>query len=156
MSIALTLQRYLASRHIDYCVVAHQTTLSSKHTAGACRIPADHLAKGVVLRTGEGYVLAVLPASHRLKREDLKRRFGKRCAFATEHELDQLFPDCAHGAVPAVGECYGLDVMVDESLYDPPDVYFEGGDHTTVVRISQAQFARLTENALHGYFTTRA
>jgi Ala-tRNA(Pro) deacylase len=156
MSIAPTLQRYLASQHIDYDLVAHQATLSSMHTAGACQIPADRLAKGVVLRTGEGYVLAVLPACHRLRRSDLTGRFGKACALATEHELDQLFPDCVHGAVPAIGECYGLDVIVEDRMRDAPEVYFEAGDHATLVHLSQMQFARLTAHAPHGHFTSAA
>jgi Ala-tRNA(Pro) deacylase len=156
VSIAPTLQRYLTNRHINYDLVAHQATMSSMHTAGACRIPADRLAKAVVLRTGDGYMLAVLPASHRIRRSDLKARFGSDCALATEHELDQLFPDCAHGAIPAVGECYGLDVVIEDSMRDPPDVYFESGDHATVVHMSQEQYARLTADAPHGCFTTSA
>jgi Ala-tRNA(Pro) deacylase len=75
---------------------------------------------------------------------------------ATEQELDQLFEDCAQGAIPAIGECYGLDVIVEASICDPPDVYFEGGDHTTLVRISQAQFAQLSENARFAHFARRS
>jgi len=154
VSIAPILQRYLASRHIDYDLIAHELTLSSAGTAGACHIPADRLAKGVVLRTGDGYVLAVLPACHRLCRGHLRARFGRDCALATEHELGQLFPDCVHGAVPPVGECYGLDVILDDSVREQPEIYFEGGDHATLVHMTQPQFARLTGNAPHGCFTT--
>jgi Ala-tRNA(Pro) deacylase len=154
VSIAQTLQKYLARQHVDYDLVAHAATLSSSATAGACRIPPDRLAKGVVLRTGDGYVLAVLPACHRLRCGNLRARFGKDCALATEHELDQLFSDCAHGAVPPVGECYGLDVILDDSMREQPEIYFEGGDHATLVHMSQRHFARLTANAPHGCFTT--
>jgi Ala-tRNA(Pro) deacylase len=154
VSIAATLQKYLASRHVEYDLVVHAATLSSSATAGACRIPPDRLAKGVVLRTGDGYVLAVLLACHRLRRGNLRASFGKDCALATEHELDQLFPDCARGAVPPVGECYGLDVILDDSMCEQSEIYFEGGDHATLVHMSQRQFARLTANAPHGCFTT--
>jgi Ala-tRNA(Pro) deacylase len=155
MPIAPTLGHYLANRHVDYDLVAHQATASSLHTAGTCDIPADRLAKGVVLRAGDGYVLVVLPASHRISRGDLKARFGRDCEFATEHELDQLFPDCAHGAVPPLGDCYGLDVLVEDSMREPPEIYFEAGDHATLVHMSQAQFERLTAHAPHGCFTAR-
>ena len=47
------------------------------------------------------------------------------------------FTDCAHGAVPAIGECYGLDVIVDETIDKQPEIYFEGGDHTTLVRMTR-------------------
>jgi Ala-tRNA(Pro) deacylase len=156
MSIALTLQEFLARKHITYDLVAHPTTMSSMPTAEACHIPAECLAKGVVLRTANGYVLAVLPASHRIRRADLKGQLGEDFALATEHELDQLFRDCAHGAIPAVGECYGLDVLVEDSIREQPHIYLEGGDHTTVVHVSQAQFAELMANARHGCFATQA
>jgi Ala-tRNA(Pro) deacylase len=156
MSIAPTLRTYLASKHIDYDLVEHRATDSSERTAAECRIPADRLAKGVVLRTSEGYMLAVLPASCRLRHEDLKGAFGRDCTLASEHELDQLFPDCAHGAVPPFGESYGLDVLVDDRLTEQPDVYLESGDHATLVHMSQAQFVKLMANARHGSFADRA
>ena len=65
MPIATILQQHLASKHIEYDLVPHRATMSSIDTAEACGVPAQCLAKGVVLRTGEGYILVVLPASIR-------------------------------------------------------------------------------------------
>jgi Ala-tRNA(Pro) deacylase len=152
MSIAPTLQLYLDRKHVQYDLVAHAATMASMPTADACHIPADRLVKGVVLRTRESYVLAILPASRHIHHTGVKERLGEEFALATERELDQLFEDCAHGAIPPIGECYGLDVLVDDSIREQPDIYFEGGDHTTVVHMSQAQFARLTGDAPHGHF----
>jgi Ala-tRNA(Pro) deacylase len=72
---------------------------------------------------------------------------------ATEDEIAQLFRDCARGAVPAIGECYGLEVIVDDSIDTQPDVYMEGGDHTTVIHMDRGQFARMSMNAQHGRFS---
>ena len=72
---------------------------------------------------------------------------------ADESEIKPLFPDCALGAVPAIGECYDLDVIVDDSIQEQPDVYLEGGDHTTLIHISQAQFVRLMSGARRGRFS---
>jgi Ala-tRNA(Pro) deacylase len=152
MTISTTLQQHLAQKHIEYDLVRHPATASSMPTAEACHVSGDRLAKGVVVRTQDGYVLAVLPASHRISQEDLKKQLGQEFTLATEDELDQLFRDCARGAVPAVGECYGLDVVVEDSIREQPEVYFEAGDHSTVVHVSQAQFAQLTKNAPHGRF----
>jgi Ala-tRNA(Pro) deacylase len=163
MAIAQTLEQHLAAKHIEYDLVPHPATMSSMRTAKACHVPARCLAKAVVLRMGDRflrrgdrYVLAVLPASHYFQRADLKRQLGGGFALATERELDKLFPDCAHGAIPPVGECYGLNIVVDDSIREQPDIYFEGGDHTTLVHVSQAQFARLTVHAPQGRFSTHA
>ena len=154
MPIAPTLQKFLTRKHIDYELVAHTAPMAAMPTATACRIAADALAKAVVLRTGNGYVLAVLPASHRIRHAELKQTLGEDFDLATEHELDQLFEDCAHGAIPPIGECYGLDVVVEDTIREQPDVYVEGGDHLTVEHMSQAQFTRLTADAPHGHFAT--
>jgi Ala-tRNA(Pro) deacylase len=156
MPIATILQQHLVSKHIEYDLVPHPATMSSMDTAQACGILPDCLAKGVVLRTGEGYILAVLPASNQIQRADLRRQLGQDFTFASEQELGQLFSDCAPGAVPPVGVCYGLDVVVEDSIHEQPDVYFEGGDHTTVVHVSQAQFAQLIEHGPHCRFGTHA
>lgn len=153
MAIAATLQRYLASKHVKYDLVPHPETMSSMRTAKACHVPPHCLAKGVVVRTGDSYVLAVLPASHQIQRAELERQLGGSFAFAGEREIDKLFADCAHGAIPALGECYGLNILVEDSIREQPEVYFEGGNHTTLVHVSKAQFARLTGYAPHGRFS---
>jgi Ala-tRNA(Pro) deacylase len=152
MSIAAKLLKHLNRKQIVFDVAQHRTTYNAMSSAESCRISPDFIAKGVVLRTSEGYTLAVLPASQRISRSRLQSVLGEACLLATENELDQLFEDCAHGAIPPIGECYGLDVVVEASICDPPDIYFEGGDHATLVHISQKQFAQLTKNARFAHF----
>jgi Ala-tRNA(Pro) deacylase len=72
---------------------------------------------------------------------------------ADERDLGRLFQDCAPGAVPPIGECYGLDVIVDDSIQQQPEVYLESGDHETLVHMSQTQFARVMAQAQHGRFS---
>ncbi|MEP9399461.1 YbaK/EbsC family protein [Mesorhizobium sp. KR2-14] len=153
MTLALTLQAFLERKCIEYDLVEHRPTSSSISTARACRIPAGALAKAVVLRGRDGYFLAILPASRRLQFDGLKALFGEGLTLATELELDQLITDCTRGAVPAVGECYGLDVIIEDKVLQQPEVYFEGGDHATLVHMRQAQFARLTGKVRHGRFS---
>jgi Ala-tRNA(Pro) deacylase len=156
MSIAPTLQRYLVEQNIQYDVVAHEPTMSSTRTAEACKISGNCLAKGIVLRrSSSDYMLAVLPASHHIHLADLRNQFGDNVQMAKEAEIDPLFPDCAHGAVPAVGQCYGLPLLVDDNLETPPQVYMEAGDHETLIRMSHAQFVHLTAGARHGRFSEK-
>ncbi len=155
MSIAPTLQRYLAVENIQYDLLPHESTMSSTRTAEACRISGDCLAKGIVLRRDGSYLLAVLPASHHLRLADLKNQLGDDVEMAKETEIYQLFPDCVHGAVPPVGRCYGLPLVVDDSIEAAPQIYMEAGDHETLLRINHAQFARLTADARHGRFSDK-
>ena len=153
MSIAPTLQKYLTAENIQYEEIPHELTMSSTRTAEACHISGDCLAKGIVLRRDGGYMVAVMPASNHLRLSELRTKLGENVEMADETEIDQLFRDCAHGAVPAVAKCYGLDLIVDDSIEEQPEIYMEAGDHQTLLHLSHAQFARLTANALHGRFS---
>ena len=153
MAIAPTFQKYLATKNVLYDIVAHEPTMSSMRTAEACRISGDRIAKGVVLRDEYGYVLAILPASHHIRLDDLRTQLGLDVELAAEYEIEELFDDCLPGAIPPAGECYGLDTMIDDSIEELPEVYLEGGDHETLVHMSHAQFASLTATARHGCFS---
>jgi Ala-tRNA(Pro) deacylase len=148
MSIAPTLAKYL-DQNVAYDVVSHAPTMSSMRTAEACHIPGNCLAKAVVLRSDGRYLLAVLSASRRVGLTELKAQLGPGVELAEEDEIGRLFQDCARGAVPPVGECYGLDMIIDESVDRQPEIYFEAGDHMTLVHMTRAQFALLTAEARH-------
>ena len=83
-----------------------------------------------------------------------ERQLGFDVVLANEHEVEDLFEDCSPGAIPPIGECYGLDVVVDESVVDQPEVYLEAGDHETLVHLRRDQFARLMETARRERFST--
>jgi Ala-tRNA(Pro) deacylase len=153
MSIAPTLQKYLNDQHVEYDMLPHERTLSSLRTAEASHISGDCIAKGVVLRDGGGYMLAVLPASHHIRLADLQQQFGDGVEIAKEPEVEELFSDCERGAIPPIGSCYGLGMIVDESIERQPDVYLEAGDHATLIHMRQDQFAKLTGEARHGRFS---
>ena len=78
MAISPTFQRYLATKNIVYDIVVHEPTKSAMRTAEACRVSGDRVAKAVVLRDEYGYVLAILPASHQIRLDDLRRQLGLR------------------------------------------------------------------------------
>ncbi|MPZ37650.1 MAG: hypothetical protein GEU95_06230 [Rhizobiales bacterium] len=152
MAIAPTLQKYL-DRNVVYDVITHEPTVTSGRTAQACHVSGDQLAKAIVLRRNGNYLLAVVPASHHIRVTDLKSQLGDDVDLADEKELKRLFPDCVPGAVPAVGQCYDLDVIIDDSIQQPADVYLEGGDHMTLIHLTQAEFARLMADARHFRFS---
>jgi Ala-tRNA(Pro) deacylase len=152
MAIAPTLQKYL-DQNVTYRVIPHEPTMSSMRTAEICHISGDCLAKGIVLRHDGGYVLAVLPATHHIRLPELRAQLGQDVELASEGEIAGLFKDCANGAVPPVGDCYALDVIVDDSIEAQPEVYMEGGDHATLISMDHAQFAQLTAEARHARFS---
>jgi Ala-tRNA(Pro) deacylase len=150
MGIATTVRDYLDEAGVDYQLVHHDYTPNSRLAADAAHVPPDQLAKPVLLEDDRGYVVAVVPASRRVELLSLERHLGRRLVLATERDVQDVFSDCSHGAMPAVGQAYGIDVVWDDCLAACPDVYFEAGDHTDLVRMSGKEFTFLMGRRPHG------
>jgi Ala-tRNA(Pro) deacylase len=75
---------------------------------------------------------------------------------APENEITKLFDDCEFGAIPPAGAAYGLAVIIDESVVNLPDVYFEGDDHATLVHLTGDAFRRLMKDASRSRFSHHA
>ncbi|MGO9392006.1 aminoacyl-tRNA deacylase, partial [Rhodoblastus sp.] len=91
MPVAAKLQKYLARKQIRFDIMEHRPTNDTLSTAEASHVSPDCLVKAVVVRSHEGYLLAVLPASQRISLSRLQLALGQPYALATERELDQLF-----------------------------------------------------------------
>lgn len=155
MGIAITLKQYLDDHHVAYDVLAHNRTSTSSQTAEASHISRDCLAKGVVLKSASGYLLAVVPASSQVRLHEVGRSLDRPIVgLASEEEIAWLFPDCHLGAIPAIAAGYGLETVVDGSLEGKRDIYFEGGDHQSLVHMSGGEFYKLVEAMPHGHFST--
>jgi Ala-tRNA(Pro) deacylase len=148
MAIPASVHDYLAREGVPYQVIAHAATRDASRTAQAARVPGDRLAKSVILEDDNGYVMAIIPASHRLDLQAIRRELSRELVLASEHELGHLFEDCEPGAVPPLGQAYGIDVVVDRNLADTPDIYFEAGDHLSLIHVSGQDFRRLMADSL--------
>ena len=155
MGIAMKLSDYLKANGVQYEVVNHSHSGNSMQTAKASNVPAHCLAKAVVLEDDTHAVMAVLPASRRLQLRELQASNGRALRLATEAELKYLFNDCEPGAVPPVGAVYGIETVWDDSLMEQPEIYFEAGDHETLVHMKTRDFIGLMKGARHMPFSSR-
>lgn len=153
MSIARRVLDHLATQRVEYDVVAHPPAWSSQETAAKAHIPGQCLAKSVVLEDDAGYLLAVIPADSHVDLALLHHMTHRRLGLASEYELAALFDDCDLGAIPPLGTLYGLETLVDDSLAEQPDVYFEAGDHEQLIHVSAEVFDTLTSGAGHSSFS---
>lgn len=155
MTIAPRLRHQLDELKVEYELMEHGPTRSAMQNAQACQLPPGQIAKAVLLDTPRDHLLAVLPSDRRIALAELRREVGGKPSLADESEVASIFDDCAIGAVPPLGHGYGIATIVDDSLARQPDVYFEGGDHVSLVHVSGKDFARMMRPALHGSFSER-
>jgi Ala-tRNA(Pro) deacylase len=152
MSIAPQLRQFLDEAKADYDIVDHRPTQSALDSARSANIPAQCVAKAVLLDTAEDdHLLAIVPADRKVELSELRSELGAKPRLASEAEIGKLFRDCEVGAVPPFG--YGVTTIVDDSIDQQPDVYFEGGDHKSLIHMTRGEFTRLTSDARHGQFS---
>jgi Ala-tRNA(Pro) deacylase len=150
MTMSASVQNCLAREGVHYDMIAHERTRDSNHTAQAAHIPGDRLAKCVMLEDDKGYLMAVIPASRKVDLGAVHRQLNRALGLVTDRELVELFKDCEPGALPPLGLAYGIDAILDQSLVDAPDIYFEAGDHQALVHVSGSEFLKLMAKAPRG------
>ena len=147
MTVATKLKAHLEANAIDYALVPHRHTDSSITSASAAHVPSERLAKGVIVEDGDTYLMVVVPANQHVHLGRLHRHLGREVGLATESQVAELFPDCDLGAIPPLGAVYGFNTLVDPALLDHPEVYFESGDHESLVKVGGEQFRALLADA---------
>lgn len=154
MAIAPRLKDYLDRSGVDYEIVTHPRALSMMTAAKSAALSGECVAKSILLKDDGGYLLAVVPASHHVDLRELCHALNRDLVLAGEDNLPTLFGDCELGAIPPFGTPYELATVVDDSLAEASDLYFEAGDHCTLVHVSNADFRRLTADADHRKFSS--
>ena len=153
MTIAKRLKAHLEAEGVAYETIDHPRTATASETAQAAHIPGSRLAKTVVLHLETGPVLAVVPSSHRVDLSELQNLLDRRLGLASETEIGELFDDCELGAAPPVGSAYSVPTVLDRSLSGLDRVWFEGGDHRSLISVAGADFDRLMRGARQGGFS---
>lgn len=149
MAIAKTLKSYLERHGVDYELIGHQPSSTLLEAAHSAQVPGDQVAKAVVLEDEDGYVVAVVPSTNRIDFQWISMSLDRPLELAEEYELPTLFKDCELGAVPALSNAYGLDVIWDDQLGGHADIYVEAGDHEHLIHIKGEAFSKLMAKLPH-------
>jgi Ala-tRNA(Pro) deacylase len=144
MSISHALKEYLDREHAHYEVLSHPEAFRAVAIAQTLHTPEKEMAKVVIVKVDEQFVMTVLPASSQVDFHRLKDVFmTNHVRLATEEEFKDLFPDCKLGAMPPFGTLYGLPVFVDQLLTEDDTIVFQAGTHSEAIRMRYMDFAAL-------------
>ena len=151
----MRLDEFLSNQHVPFRRLHHQPAYTANRVAQALHVPGREVAKSVLVSTGHGFVLAVLPATHRVDLERLRQDLGEeRVGLATENEMERLFPDCERGAMPPFGSLYQLPTLIDESLAEDEEIVFEAQDHQEAIAMAYRDYVAV-EHPRMGHFAER-
>jgi Ala-tRNA(Pro) deacylase len=139
-----SLREYLDKHGIKYIVISHSIAYTAQGVAALAHIPGKELAKTVIVKIDGKPAMAVVPASFHVDLRQLKKVSGANSVeLATEDEFRDFFPECETGAMPPLGNLYGLDVFADESLARDKEIAFNAGSHRELIRLAWEDFEKL-------------
>jgi Ala-tRNA(Pro) deacylase len=135
-----TIKNYLDERGIPFRAAAHPAGVTAQEIAQRAHISGKRFGKTIVLKQGDRFLMAVVPADERVDLDALRDLIGPGLELATEAEMQALFPDCEAGAMPPLGGLYGMPVVADACLTKQHTVTVNGGTHTDVIELDWDDF----------------
>lgn len=137
-------EQYLTNQRVWFELIKHRPTYTAQTTARALHAEASEVAKSVMLKAGDRWVLALVPAGSTVSLSGLREQLNVAdIVLVHEGEIQKKFPDCELGALPPFGSQYGMTTIVDEALSTKPEIIFEGNTHIEAIRMRFADYVKL-------------
>ena len=134
---------HLSEQRVPFETLVHPPAFTAQKRAKYLGVPGASVAKGVLLAGPEGYLLAVLPATHHIDTQAVVEVLGGPVRIADADEIDTVFRDCERGVVEPFGSLYGLPTLLDDSIPADSWIVIEAHTHEADIRICCRDFERL-------------
>lgn len=140
------MKAYLRHHHVEFDVQRHPAAYTTQDVAAAEHLPGNQMAKVVMVVADGKLTMLVVPVSHRIDEERAASALNaQEVRLAGEDEFTATFLDCDVGAMPPIGNLYGVPVYVDRELAETETITFRAGTHTATISLKYADFARVVK-----------
>lgn len=142
MSISKPLEKYLKQSKVKYEVVPHKKVFTVYDLAQTLRLKLESVAKTLLVKVDQRYVLVVVPAHYRLDFGKLKKVLkARKVDIAREKDMEKF--KVKPGAMMPFGAIHKLDLVADKSLMKAKEALFSAGSFTESVRMKLKDYVRL-------------
>jgi Ala-tRNA(Pro) deacylase len=147
-SVFERLEERLRAGGVAFTVLRHEPVYTSEQAAAVRGVSLASGAKALVLKAGEAFVMAVVPADRKLDSKKARAALGtKSIRFASREEVEQL-TGLQPGSIPPFGSLFGLPAWCDPALGDSATINFNAGDHAISVQMTYADYLALERPTL--------
>lgn len=108
-------------------------------------------AKAIIIRAKNSekdkiFVMLVFPADLKFDSEKVKKILNtKDIRFATEQEVSSITGGVEVGGIPPFGNLFGLEVVVDEKLFENEKIIFNAGDRRFSMAMRSEDYQKLVK-----------
>ncbi len=155
MIIAASIKQLLESYKVAYRVLQHKRTESLEISAKLLKIELAQVLAVQVLADNLGELLVVYPLTRKIDFTALAQLLNRDLKVLPAIRVNRIFNDCEAECWPAVGQSYGLEVLIDANVSELESVYFASGSHTALLQVSAEDYFDLNPRAKILAFTQR-
>jgi len=137
MSTSITVRRYLDKQDVRYATIPYQGQIDEILEFGTNTISPSKVAKAIILKDLRGLLMAVLPGPNFVNIDTLNRQLHRNLQLADVEDYAEIFVDCAPDVFPPLGEAYGFETIIDDSLLDQNLIYFVSGNNNELILYCQ-------------------
>ena len=148
-----TLFDYLDSLQINYQVINHPVTRTLEQAAEVCDIPKNKLLRVVILSEAKKLFMAILPQDRFLDFSLLCKSLNREFNPAPLAVVEAIFEQCEPHSYPPAPKYFYMDSILDNSVLDLDEVYFEPGNHQTLIKMKCSDYLQLLRNIWQGNFS---
>ena len=142
----MRVMEFLDQAGVKYETHKHNPVFSAQGLAAAEHEHGKYVAKPVIVKADNRYLMCVLPAPNKIDLGKLKTQLASEAVeLADEEEVGNLFPDCELGAEPPFGNLYDVATLIDKRLEADDHILFQAGSHEQAIRMSMADYRRLVQ-----------
>lgn len=136
----------LDEAHVQYERFEHEPVHTSEEAAAVRGVSMSQAAKALLFKTKEGnFVLVVLPGDKRADSRKLKDHLHtKSIRFATPEEVEEHM-GCKIGSCYPLGVIAGLHTLVDTSLAQNKEIFFNPGRHDVSIKMKYTDYQTLAD-----------
>ena len=131
---------------VNYEITEHSPSFTAQQMAAAEHEPGKYVAKPVIIKADDKYIMCVLSACYKIDLGALKSQIGaKSVELAREEEIGAIFDDCELGAEPPFGNLYDLPTIMDKALEKDDHITFQAGTHDKAIRMDMDDYRKLAK-----------
>jgi Ala-tRNA(Pro) deacylase len=164
MPISKKITKYLDENKYKYEIIEHKMTYTAWDTSQTEKIKPQEVAKALVMKTDNDYVVALLPANRYLDKQKLlklinigRKKAGekifKKIDFAKEAWMKKNLPGKV-GAVPPFEKLLKIKIFIDNLLAKNKKIYLGSGEYVFSIIINVGQYLKI-EQPVKGIFSKK-
>ncbi|MCX6765622.1 MAG: YbaK/EbsC family protein [Candidatus Moranbacteria bacterium] len=164
MPISKKIAGYLVKSGYKYEVISHRTTYTAWDTAQTEHVKPQEVAKALVLKSGNDWMVALLPSDRKLdKAKFLKavnaemKKKGEKMQRGIELAKEPWMKKNAPGKIGATPPFRGIlkkDIYIDKLLLKNKKVYLGSGEYDISIRVAVNQYVK-KEKPIIGSFSVK-